>query len=776
MIGRVVSRYRIIEELGHGGMGVVYKARDIRLERLVALKFLSTSVAENESARMRFMQEARAASALDHPNICTIYGIEDTDDGQMFIAMSCYEGENLRQRLERGQMSVKEAVSVAIQVAHGLAKAHDNGIVHRDVKPGNVMLTSDGGVKLLDFGLALLGESVRTTQPGTSVGTPAYMSPEQIRGEQCDGRTDIWSLGVLLYEMLTNQLPFASGPVHALLHAIMTGEPRPPSVLRQGISPDLDGILALALEKDRDQRYRTAREFASQLRAELEGSSVTRDRTRDRVRDSSVTQTSYAIPTGFSGSSTSAVRGGLSILVLPFTNLSSDTENEYFADGLTEELITDLGQVPGLLVVSRNSAFQFKGKPADVRKTGQELRVSNVLEGSVRKAGDRLRITAQLVNVADGYQVWSQRFDRRMEDIFAIQDEIVLSIVSSLKAKLTAGIPEPVAHRKRPENLEAWNLYLKGRYYVNRQTPDGLSKAAGLFEQAIAEDPAYAAAWAGLADYYISVGFWGGMPAEEIWPKARSNAQRAVELDPDLAHAQTALGYVRIFCDWDWIEAGQNFQRAVDLDPGDSQAAYAHGLYLTQMRRTDEALAEFRRALRLDPLAMNVNSGLALVYYYRREFDKAIAQGMKTLEMDPAYFEMRTALGLIYLQTTRFDEGLKYLEGVRDEAADNSLILGLLGYGYGVAGQDENARKILARLQELEGKQYVAPISHALTWIGLGDHDAAFEWLDKAATARDSLMCYLDVMPCYDPLRHDERFPALRRRMGLAAQEFKAEA
>ncbi len=771
MIGRVVSRYRIIEELGHGGMGVVYKARDIRLERLVALKFLTSGVAHNESARVRFMQEARTASALDHPNICTIYGIEDTDDGHMFIAMSCYEGENLRQRLERGSMSVKEAVSVAIQVAHGLAKAHDHGIVHRDVKPGNVMLTSDGGVKLLDFGLALLGESVRTTLPGTSVGTPAYMSPEQIRGEICDGRTDVWSLGVLLYEMLTNELPFASGPVHALLHAIMTSEPRRPSALRQGISTGLDGILALALEKEKERRYRTAREFASHLRAEMDGSTSSR-----AARDSSVTQTSYSIPSGgFSGSTSSVVRGGLSILVLPFTNLSSDPENEYFADGLSEELITDLGQVPGLLVVSRNSAFQFKGKPADVRKVGQELRVNNVLEGSVRKAGNRLRITAQLVNVADGYQVWSQRFDRHMEDVFAIQDEIVSSIVASLKAKLTAGVPEvAIAHRRRPENLEAWNLYLKGRYYVHRQTPDGLSKAAELFERAIAEDPAYAPAWAGLAEYYISVGFWGVMPAEEIWPKARSNAQRAVELDPDLAHAQTALGYVRIFCDWDWIEAGHNFRRAVELDPGDSQAAYAHGLYLTQISRTDEALAEFRRALRLDPLAMNVNTGLALVYYYRREFDKAIAQGMKTLEMDAAYFEMRAALGLIYLQTTRFDEGLKYLEAVRRESGDNPLILGLLGYGYGVAGQDENAQKILARLEELSGTQYVAPISHALAWIGLGDHDAAFEWLDKAATSHDSLVCYLDVMPCYDPLRHDERFPALRRRIGLAAQESKA--
>jgi eukaryotic-like serine/threonine-protein kinase len=766
MIGRVISRYKIIEQLGHGGMGVVYKARDMRLERLVALKFLGTGAAENELARTRFMQEARAASALDHPNICTIYGIEDTDDGHMFIAMSCYEGENLRRRLERGSMSVKEAASVAIQVAQGLGKAHDHGIVHRDVKPGNVMLTSDGGVKLLDFGLALLGESLRSTQPGTSVGTPAYMSPEQIRGELCDARTDVWSLGVMLYEMLTGQLPFSSGPVHAMMHSIMQNEIRPPGELRQGIPPAFDTIVARALEKDRDRRYQTTRYLAADLRAEIQSDGST--------QDVSITQTNYSIPTGglSRGSSPSVARVGLSLLVLPFTNLSSDPENEYFADGLTEELITDLGQIPGLLVVSRNSAFQFKGKPTDVRRTGQELRVTSVLEGSVRKAGDRLRITAQLVNVADGYQVWSQRFDRRLEDVFAIQDEIVASIVSALRAKLTVGAVELApAPRRRPENLEAWNFYLKGRYYVNRQTPDGLQKAKELFERAIAEDPAYAPAWAGLADYYIAVGFWSVMPAGEIWPKARRNALRAVELDPDLAHAQTALGYVRIFCDWDWREAGHNFRRAVELDPADSNAAYANGLYLTQMSRTDEALAEFRRAMKLDPLAMNVNTGLALIYYYRREFDKAIAQGIRTLELDAAYFEMRTALGLIYLQTARFDEGLKYLEGVREESGDNPLILGMLGYGYGVAANDESARGILGRLTELAAAQYVAPISYALIFIGLGDHDAAFEWLNKAATAHDSLVCYLDVMPCYDPLRHDARFPALRRRMGLESDQ-----
>ena len=765
MIGRLVSRYSIVEELGQGGMGVVYKARDIRLERFVALKFLGSPMGESETARERFMQEARAASALDHPNICTIYGIEETEDGRMFIAMACYEGETLRTRLERGPLSVKDAAEIFLQLCKGLEKAHERGIVHRDIKPGNVMLTLDGGVKLLDFGLALLNESVRTTAAGASIGTPAYMSPEQFRGEVCDSRTDIWSLGVVLYEMLTGDLPFHREGQGIML-AVLTHDVRPPSAVWSGIPAALDSVILRALEKDPGRRYQTVREFGAELRSTMQAAGV--------EADSSETRTSTAHFTNGAAWLTTAPRPGVSIVVLPFANLSRDDENEYFADGLTEELITDLGQVAGLRVVSRNSAFQFKGKPADARKIGQELQVSSILEGSVRKVGDRLRINAQLVNVSDGCQSWSRRFDRRMEDVFAIQDELVSSIVSALRDHLSGDETQLMPARKRPENLEAYNLYLKGRYHLNRQTPGELDKAAALFERAIAEDPEYAPAWAGLAEYYASVGFWCVLPSDHIWPKARRNAQRAVELDPNLAHAQTALGYVRIFCDWDWVEAGRNFRRAVQLAPGDSQAAYAHGLYLIQMSRTDEALAEFRRALTLDPLSLQVNTGLAFVRYYRREYDEAIAQGLKTLKLDPEYFEMHTGLGVTLLQTGHFEEGLKYLEGIRARSGDNPLILGLMGYGYGVAGMDDNARRILSRLEQLARDRYVAPVSRALVHIGLGEHDAAFEWLDQAAAIHDSLLCYLDVMPCYDPLKHDARFPALRERMGLSAHSTKA--
>ena len=653
-------------------------------------------------------------------------------------------------------MNVKEATGVFLQLCQGLEKAHAHGIVHRDIKPGNVMLTRDGGVKLLDFGLALLSESVRTTVPGESLGTPAYMSPEQFRGEAYDLRTDVWSMGVMLYEMLTGEMPFR-GRGQGIMLAILQDEPRPPSSFWSGIPAALDTVVLRALEKNPARRYQTIGEFAAALRAGV--------RAADFSAETSETKTTFVSATD---ALPFAPRSGLSLLVLPFANLSRDEENEYFADGLTEELITDLGQVPGLRVLSRNSAFQFKGKAVDARKTGQELQVSSILEGSVRKAGDRLRITAQLVNVSDGYQEWSQRFDRRMEDVFAIQDEIVANIVAALRAHISGIKTAAVPVRRRPENLEAYNLYLKGRYHLNRQAPGDLEKAVALFERAVGEDPEYAPAWAGLADYYVNVGFWCSMPSDQVWPKARRNAQRAVDLDPNHAYAQAALGYVRIFCDWDWAEAGRNFRRAVDLAPADSQAAYAHGTYLTQMSRTDEALAEFRRALSLDPLSLRINTGLALVRYYRREYDEALAQGLKTLELDPDCFEMRAALGLIYLQRGRFEEGLKYLEGLRARNGDNPLILGLLGYGYGVAGLDDKAGQIRARLEEVARGQYVAPVSRALVHIGLGEHDAAFEWLDQAAAIHDSLLCYLDVMPCYDPLKHDARFPALRERMGLA--------
>jgi serine/threonine protein kinase/tetratricopeptide (TPR) repeat protein len=758
MTGRIISRYRVEEKLGQGGMGVVYKAHDLRLDRPVALKFFGSNFCDDDAMRQRFMQEARAASALDHPNICTIYSIEDTDDGGLFIAMAYYEGENLHYRIQRGRLEMREAVQIAMAVGRALSKAHEHGIVHRDVKPANVMLTRGGEVKLLDFGLAILAGSVRTTQPGQVMGTPAYMAPEQALGEPCDARADIWALGVVLYEMLTGQLPF-HGPGHAMLRSILHDAPRPAGQLRPGIPPELDAVLSTALAKDADRRFDTAAALVADLHAVLASPGL---------RSESGATEALEPPALAATRPTAAVaRTVPSIAVLPFANLSRDPDNEYFSEGLAEELITALAQVEGLHVVSRTSTFQFKDKAADVRQIGSTLRVSTVLEGGVRKAGDRVRVTAQLVNVADGYQLWSQRFDCHLEDIFAVQDEIAQSIVSALRGKLTGDMPA-LAPRKRPENMEAYHLYLKGRYHWNKQSEEGLRQALQHYEASIVEDPGFAPGWAGLADYYAAVGFWSVLPPEEVWPKARKNALRAVELDPLLAHAQISLGYVGIFCDWDWSEAGRHFRRAVELSPGDANARYAHAVYLTQMSRLDEALREMLRAQDLDPLAMNVNTALALVHYYRRQYDRAIEQARKTLELDPNYFEMRVGLGLIYLQTSQVQEGVRRLETARMESGDNPLILGLLGYGYGVAGMAESAQEILGRLEGLSQERYVAPISRALVHIGLGSHDQAFAWLDQAAEAHDALLCYLDVMPIYDSLRPDARFPKLHRRIGLA--------
>jgi serine/threonine-protein kinase len=757
--GEVVSRYRIEEKLGHGGMGVVYKARDLRLDRFVALKFFNSGISDNDTMRQRFVREARAASALDHPNICTIYGIEDTDDGGLYIVMAYYEGETLASRIARGALAAKEAVDIAVEIAGGLSAAHQHGIVHRDVKPANVMLAK-GAVKLLDFGIAILGESERNTQPGFAVGTPAYMSPEQLRSGPCDARTDIWALGVVLYEMLTGQRPFP-GQDHAVVYSILHDRPARASELRPGLPQDLDHVISFALAKDPERRYRTAFELAADLRAVSATKALPSETTATEVIDTTGHNAVHLrTPSG--------VRSLASIAVLPFADLSHDPENEYFSDGLAEELIIALVQVPGLHVVSRTSAFQFKGKAADVRQIGETLGVNMVLEGSVRRAGDRLRVTAQLVNVADGYQVWAQRFDRHLEDIFAIQDEISQSIVESLRGKLTGELPAVAAGSRRPENLEAYSQYLKGRYHWNRQTEDGLRKAVEHYQAAIAADPEYAPAWAGLGEYYAAIGFWSVMPPDQVWPMARKNALRAVQLDPQLAHAQVSLGYVGIFCDWDWTEAGKHFRRAVELSPGDAHARYAHAVYLTQMGRVDDALKEMRRAQQLDPLAMNINTALALVHYYRREYDMAIQQAQRTLELDATYFEMRVGLGMILLQTSRIEEGVRSLETMCEQSGGNPLVMGLLGYGYGVAGMPERAREILERLDAQSGERYVSPIARALVYIGMGAHDQAFEWLNQAATAHDALLCYLDVMPVYDSLGRDARFPELRRRIGLA--------
>jgi len=522
MIGRTISHYKILEKLGEGGMGVVYKAEDTTLRRAVALKFLPVALTREPEARERLAREAQAAAALNHPNICTIHEIDEVE-GQTFIAMEHVEGETLRARIRSAPLDIGEALDMAAQVAEGLAEAHAKGIVHRDIKPANIMITDAGRVKIMDFGLARTAGCGQLTKTGTTVGTVAYMSPEQARGAALDHRTDIWSLGVVLYEMLAGKRPFKGDHDQAVIYSILNEEPRAVSSIRPGVAAGLERILTGMLSKSPSSRYQTAQEIVTDLRADMDESE-------------SPTLISRAAGSG----------SPPSIAVMPFVDMSPGKDQEYFCDGMAEELINTLTKIRDLKVVARTSAFSFKGKTMDVREIGRRLNVEKVLEGSVRKSGNKLRITAQLINVADGYHVWSEKFDRDMEDIFAIQDEISLAIVDNLEITLLKKEEEALLKRYT-EDLEAYNLYLKGIYFLRMYTAEGFQEAIRHFEQALQEDPNYALAYYGLAEVFYAISYWANVPPHDAYPQAKEYARKAIEIDEDIGEAHAALGLVYTF-------------------------------------------------------------------------------------------------------------------------------------------------------------------------------------------------------------------------------------
>ena len=551
--GTRLGQYEIASLIGGGGMGLVYKAQDTRLKRLVALKLLLPELTRDETAKQRFLQEAQAASALDHPNICTIHEINETPDGQFYLVMAYYEGETLKEKIEHGPLPITDAIDAAVQVGQGLAKAHEAGITHRDIKPANLMLTADGTVKILDFGLAKLAGAEGITQTGTALGTVAYMSPEQLRGQEVDQRSDIWSLGVVTYEMVAGQRPFKGEQLQAVSVGILQSQPAPLTGSRTGVPLELERVVDRALAKAVADRYQTVADLLSELR------------TVKRALDSGAT------------AAAGAEKAVPSIAVLPFSNMSPDPEQEYFCDGIAEELIDALARLEGLRVVARTSAFQFKGQALDVGEIGKRLKVGTVLEGSVRKAGNRLRINAQLINTSDGYHLWSERYDRQMDDVFAVQDEIARSVVEKLKVKLLGEHEAPVI--KRPtDNLEAYNLFLKGRYYFSKLTKEALTRSLECFTQALAKEPTYAQAHAGVAVAQTVRAVYGGAVSREVMPSAKEAALKALALDETVADAHMALGSVLHYYDWDWLGAEHQYRRALELNPSDTlvRAVYAH--------------------------------------------------------------------------------------------------------------------------------------------------------------------------------------------------------
>jgi serine/threonine protein kinase/Tfp pilus assembly protein PilF len=736
LIGQTVGHFKVIEKVGSGGMGVVYKARDLRLDRLVALKFLPPAASDDREAVTRLIREARTASALDHPNICTIYEVSQTPEGQMFIAMGYYEGITLAQRLRQGTLPIEMTLNIATEVAQGLAKAHRHGVIHRDVKPGNIMLTAEGAVKILDFGIAKFGESLSLTRTGTTVGTIFYMSPEHLRGGgPVDQRVDVWAWAVVLYEMLTGRLPFHGKNNAATIRAILHDQPDLGFLLSGGAPSGLIRILSRALAKNPEDRYS---EMGSAL-AELQ------------AMDHAVER---ATP---------------SIAVLPFRNLSRDPEDEYFSDGLTEELTGALTRLEGLRVASRTSAFSFKGSRQSLTEIGSKLRVGLVLEGSVRRSGKRLRITVQLTNVATESGLWSQAFDRELEDVFAIQEEIAASVVDALKLRLGDQTSEHLVKRYT-QNLKAYNLYLKGRQQWNRSTPEALQKAVESFEKAATEDPSYPLPFCGLADCYFILGSRAIWPPGQAWLKAKEAVLRALELDPTLAEAHSCYGAVLSISDFDWAGAEREFKEALALDPNSGSVHHWYAMcVLTPQGRLEEAVRTILKAVELEPLSMIFNSSAGWIFNLAGDFQRAVEQSLKALELEPNYLMAHWCLSASYRELGRQAEALAALEKAKAAAApDEPVLLSSAGHLFARIGKREEAKEMLRRLEEIATRRYVSPIHRAWVYAQLNDADRAFECLEAAYENRDFLIRVIHQSRALAPLHGDPRFAALLQKMGLA--------
>ena len=710
MIGKTISHYEILEELGRGGMGVVYKARDTRLDRLVAIKFLPPHLSQKKDAKKRFVQEAKAASALDHPNICTIYEIDEIPEGQIFIVMAHYEGETLEDRVKRGGIGVEEACAIVEAVAGGLAEAHARGIVHRDIKSSNILITDGGRVKIIDFGLAKLAEQSQLTNVGTTLGTIKYMSPEQARGDEVDHRTDIWSVGVLLYEAMTGRKPFRGDYDQAVIYSILNEEPPGIRTLRPEASAAVEEVVRKALAKDPKKRYQRIEDLAADLRSVCE---AVRKKTASERPD----------------------REKRSIAVLPFVNMSPDRDQEYFCDGLAEELINALSHIKTLQVAARTSVFSLKGEKYDVREIGEKLNVDTVLEGSIRKAGEQLRITAQLVSAADGYHIWSEKYDRKLEDIFAIQDEISLAIVDRLKIELFGEEASRLVKRGT-EDLEAYDLYMRGRFFWEKRGL-GLKKAVEYFKEAIDKDPKYAAPYAGIADSYTLFAFYGFLPSHDAMPKAREYAQKAIEIDDTIADAHSTLGFIYHYYEWDFTKAEQEFKRAIELNPAYAPAHYWYSATLWYTDRPEEALSESERAVELDPFSVQAHTVYGWILLGMRRVEQSVDRLSRALEMNPDYVLAHWLQGCNYYLLSRNEDALTELQKAVMLSNRNPWMISTLGSAYGRLGRTSEARKILAELIDRSKSEYVQALYFAYLYIELGEIDEALAWLEKSFEARD---------------------------------------
>ena len=788
LIGTLIDHYRVVSLIGKGGMGEVYLAHDTRLGRQVALKLLSGELTSQTERVRRFQQEARAASALNHPNILTIHEIGQTDAGH-FIATELVEGMTLREHMMRARMRFQEVLDVGTQVASALVAAHAGGIVHRDIKPENVMIRRDGLVKVLDFGIAKLVEHdaprdpeavtrmMMSTSPGAMIGTVAYMSPEQARGLTVDARADIWSLGVMLYEMLTCRRPFEGPTMSHIIVSILEHEPVALTSLSPDIPVEIQRIVSRSLVKEQDERYQTINDMLADLQTVKENVYF-----EARLRAGAATVFSESGPspeialekpqrpsdsTGRFTPRKQRTRSGIdSVAVLPLVNASADPNMEYLSDGITENIINNLTQVPKMRVVPRNTVFRFKGRESDPKQIGQALNARVVLTGRVRQLGDRLIVGVELVDVVTESQLWGEQFNREFTDIFKIQEEIAGEIIEKLRLKLTDTEKKRLAKR-HTRKTESYQSYLKGRFYWNKRTEEGLKRGIEFFRQAIEIDPTYALAYAGIADCYAILNFFGDLSPNDSATKAMAAAKKSLEIDDSIAEAHTSFGLIKLIYEWDWQGAERELKRAIKLSPNYATARDWYSAYLMATGKIDEAIEEIKYAQELDPLSPIITTGLARQLYYARRPEQAIQECLKILDMEPNFAPALWFLGQAYEQQGKYDEAISELQRAVDFSGGRALMLGSLGYTYAVADRRAEAEAVLTRLQDQSGHNIPA-LALALVHAGLGQNKAAFEWLDKAYAERFGWLIFLNVDPKLDNLRSDPQFTNLLRRLKLA--------